>query len=355
MRLLVPALLLLLPCAAVAQFRPMYTPGPRYTPAPTRPGPTYSQIQAQTQQIGQRSFQRQQAEQQQLARQMMQQNQQRMIMQNQLHAQRMIMMLRVRSQQQVAQDQEKQRQAEQKATEQLAQLAQEQQRRQTAQPQPDEEQALAQKQADARELTRLSVKNYQEVFLPGQVQATLQSMVMSPAAGQRVQRIEQDLRNNAWWRGQNAAQAQQQLVAYSTELATLTSGLLGFDVSSTPAATVPLSMNLIQEQLAKNEFDQAVAGQLLQEAGRAERAATGMDLAQAVVELQKFASAAATSADYQQDPKKLRSEAKARMQRVRQELQRYHARIGSAGKVLEAQNAILKSTAAYLERTGPQK
>lgn len=64
------------------------------------------------------------------------------------------------------QAQAKQQKQEQDATESLARLAQEQRRQEH--PAKNPQQAAAQQKADDKQLTLLAVKNYRDVFLPGQ-------------------------------------------------------------------------------------------------------------------------------------------------------------------------------------------
>ncbi|RTQ51395.1 hypothetical protein EJV47_06210 [Hymenobacter gummosus] len=333
-----------LPLSVVAQYRPSYTP------APPRIGPSPMQMQQQSQQLARQNFQRQQAQQMQMMQQQMMRNQQQQALRSQAQMQRQmqqqLLWMRLRNGQQAAEDKQRQEQAEQQANEQIAQLAQEQQRKRLAQPAQDAQQAAAQQREDARQLTRLTVKSYQEVFLRGAVTDALQTMALSPAAQEQVQRISEELRDGAWWSQQDPAQAQAQVAAHSATLTNLTSTLLGYDIATTPPAVAAPSASRLSEGLANDEFDRGEAARLLNDAALAERITAGAGLARAVRALQQLAAPAGPP-----DSKKLRTEVKASLRQVNQELQRYHARVGTTGKLSAAQKAIVQATDEYLAKT----
>ncbi|QKG56270.1 hypothetical protein GKZ68_06220 [Hymenobacter sp. BRD128] len=347
-------LLLLLALPAVAQYRPMYSPSrPSYTPSYrpstvnntlTGPSSNYRAQQLQQQQAHQ-NFQRMQDQQ----RQQMQQyyyNQQRYLTRQPLA------LRRPPSAQQLEQLQAQQQQAEQRANEQLAQLTQEQQHRRQEHPAANAQEAENQQKEDARQRTRLAVKSYQEVFLPGQMRGALQSLTLAPQAQQSLQALNNDLLRNAWWRQQEAAQMQEKVAAYSKTLAGLTADLLGFSAAELPSPPAPFSASALQEMLSHDAFDQATAAQLIREATLADKRLEGERLAQAVKDFTEVGAKLAADPATPQNQKSQRNEVKKRLQRVNQELQSYYARMSRPSRLQEAQKAIMQATDSYLAGKG---
>jgi hypothetical protein len=247
------------------------------------------------------------------------------------------------------QAQAKQRQLEQAATESLARLAQQQQQQRQEHPAKNAQLAAAQQKADEKQLTLLAVKNYREVFLPGQVAGALEAQQLSPSAQQRLQNLNGNLLDDAWWSKQEGAQVTGNVKAYSDSLTSLTAGLLGFDLASPPALPAPFSVSGLNERLTKDAFDQNAATQLLREAALTERLRAGGQLAKAVQEFSALATAAA-SPTLPGDAKKLRKEVQKSLRTVTKELARYNARIAASDDVYLAEKALRKSTAAYLAK-----
>lgn len=346
-------LFLLLPLPAFAQYRPMYTPSrpsytPRYTTSPSSSNASLYkstspyQVQVRQQQAAHQQFQQFQTQQ----RQQMQEwsNRQSQAYWQQLHRQQQQQLSR-QSPAQLATTQATQQKAEQQANEKLATLAQEQQRRQRERPAPDAQQAAAQQREDARQLKLLAVRNYQDVFLPGQVLAAMQSQLPSAKTQQDVQALTQELRRNAWWKQQPGPQLAEKLAAHSATLTALAHTLRGPE----PATTAPptLAATQLDALFAADVFDQQATSQLLHHAAQADMRAASPALAEATAQ---FASAAAL-AGQASDQKALRKQVQASLERVNTELAHYQARVGKSGQLFETQRTIAQATAGYLAKS----
>ena len=343
-------LLLLLPLQAFAQYRPSYSPPrPSYTPAPVRPGPSPSQMQHQSQQLAHQNFQRQQAQQMQNMQSTGLRNQQAASLRQQQYQQQLqqqrLMLLQPLTPQQLEQQQARQREAEDQATDYLARFAQDQQSLRLAHPATDAAQAAAQQQQDARQLTAATVKAYREVFLPGQMTAALQSLSLSAKGQQALQSINHDLLDKAWWSKQEPTALNGKIAAHGNALAALTGELLGFDLASPPPPPAPAPTNPLDNMLARDSFDPLVAAQLLREAAAAEKVLVGDRLAKAVTEFKNLSNNTTARPE-------LQSEVKASLRKVNKEMQRYSARVGTSGRLYTAQKTVLKSTAGYLAKNG---
>jgi hypothetical protein len=243
------------------------------------------------------------------------------------------------------QAQAKQQKLEQEANEKLASLAQQQQRRRQEHPAANPQQAAAQQKADDKQLTLLAVKNYQEVFLPGQVLSAIEAQHLSPSAQQSLQNLNGNLLNDAWWGKQDGAQLPGKIKAYGDSLASLTAGLLGFGLASPPAMPAPFSASSLKDKLANDTFDQSAATQLIQNAALAERLEASEQLAKAVQEFSALSAAALPS-----DPKKMRKEVQKSLRAVTKELARYDARIAASNQLYSVEKALRKSTSTYLAK-----
>ena len=349
-------LLLLIPVHTFAQYRPIHSPTPPrplYTPAPVRPGPTHYQQQQYSQQYARQTFQRMQAQQMQNMQmhQYVNRQQQALAARNQ----QAVLMRRYPTSQQLETTQALQQKSEQEASEKLAQLAQEQQRKRQEAPASDPQQAAAQQQEDDKQLNLLTVANYNEVFLPGQVYNALQARRLSPQAHKNLQNINQDLLSNAWWSKQDAAQLNGKIAAHGSALTALATDLLGYDLASPPAAPAPPSVSRLDEQLANHTFDQQAATQLIREAALAEKLLAGDRLSKAVRDFNTLAATAAASPALPVDSKKLRNDVKASLRQVNTELQRFDTQLARSRKIAEAQGAILATTYKYLAANAPAK
>jgi len=248
--------------------------------------------------------------------------------------------------------QARQLQAEKEANEQLARLAQEQQRKRDERPAPNPQQAAARQKEDERQLALLALKNYRDVFLPGQLANALQARYLSPAAASSLQRISDKLLNDAWWSKQEPAQLTATVKAYSDSLTSLTTSLLGFDLASPPPTPDQLSSKRVDDLLAKNALTQQAGAQIVQEVATAEKLIAGNGLAKAVVDFNALNTPGPNTQALQSDPKKLRQEVQARLRRVSSEMQRYESRIGTLSRLPNAQKTMHDAMAIYLKKQG---
>ena len=250
------------------------------------------------------------------------------------------------------QAQAKQQKLEQDATESLARLAQEQQRQRQEHPAKNPQQAAAQQKADDKQLTLLAVKNYRDVFLPGQLLTALDAQQLSPSAQQSLQNLNGSLLDDAWWSKQDDPQATGKVKAYGDTVAALTAGLLGFNFAAPPAKPAKFSVSSLNERLATDAFDQNAATQLMREAALAERlsALDSDNLAKAIQEFTALSAAVATDPALQSDPKKLRKEVQKSLRAFNKELVHYSMRIGASNQIYLAEKALRKSTSTYLAK-----
>lgn len=253
------------------------------------------------------------------------------------------------------QAQANQQKLEQEATEKLARLAQEQQRRREEHPAKNAKLAAAQQKADEKQLTLLAVKNYREVFLPGQVMSALEAQQLSPRAQQSLRALNGSLLDDAWWGKQENGQLPGKIKAYGDTVTALTTGLLGFDVATPPATPAQFSASGLEAMLAKDAFDQNAAAQLIREAALTERLMASDQLTKAVKEFTTLSATVAASPAPENDAKKLRKEVQKSLRAVVKELARYSERIASSDKVYAAEKGLRKSTTAYLAKNGNGK
>ncbi|MDF7810914.1 hypothetical protein [Hymenobacter sp. YC55] len=245
----------------------------------------------------------------------------------------------------------KQEKLEQDANGKLAQLAQEQQRKREQHPAANPQQAALQQKKDDKQLTRLAVKNYRDVFLPGQVSTALQAQQLSPEAQRQLGNLTKVLTDKSWWKKQEGAQLTNNVKAYSDTLTSLTSSLFGFDLASPPSMPSPLSVSSLNDLLATDKFDQKVATQLIQEAALTEKLIAGEQLVKAVSEFNRLGAATA-SQEPTANPKKVKEDVQASLRQVNKAMDRYYARINDLTTIADAQKALLKSTEAYLAKKG---
>lgn len=251
--------------------------------------------------------------------------------------------------QQVAEDQATQQKAEQQANEQLAHLAQEQQRKQKEHPAIDAQQAAMQQQEDAKQLKLLAVRNYQNVFLPGQVMAAMQSQLPSAKAQQDVHALTQELLNNGWWKQQASGQLAEKLAMHSANLTALSLELRRSEPTTSVATS--LTPSQFDELLAADKFDQQVTSPLLREAAQVDKLAASPQLVEAIQQFTTVAAqTAATSQDQTSDQKALRKQVQTSVKRIQLELARYQARIGESGQLFQMQRTISQATASYLDK-----
>lgn len=248
--------------------------------------------------------------------------------------------------------QAKQQKAELEANEQLARLAQEQQRKRLEHPAKNPQQAANQQKADDRQLALLALKNYRDVFLPEQFDNALQARDLSPKADHSLQALNKTLADDAWWSKQQGPQLTEKIKAYGDTLTSLTAGLLGFDLASPPPTPAQLSSSRLDDMLAKGTLNPTTAAQLVQEVAMAEKLISGGGLAKAVVDFQALSASSASNPELQSNPKKLRKEIKASLNRVNAEMHSYQTRVYSLSRLPAAQKAMVKATSTYLAKYG---
>ena len=244
----------------------------------------------------------------------------------------------------------KQQQAEQEANAKMARLVQEQERRHAAAPAKTPQQAAAQQQEDARQRNLLAVKNYHDVFLPGQVATVRDEQQLSPGAQRQFDRLADNLTSDAWWSKQSGAALADKLRAYSDTLTSLTTGLLGFDLAAPPATPAQLAPSRVDELLATGAFDPKAAQQLIEEVALAEKLIAGKSLAAAVLEFRKLNAPEGAGQLLQSNPKKLHKSVEASLDEVNGEMYKYSARLASLTRLNTAQDLMLKSTARYVAK-----
>jgi hypothetical protein len=235
-----------------------------------------------------------------------------------------------------------QQQLEQAANAQLAQLAQEQQRRREQNPAPDAQAAALQQRQDARQLTQLAVKNYREVFLPGQVTEALDTRQPTAQMHRQLRTLNQHLMSGGWWRKQAGAQLPAAVKAHGDTLRTLTTTLLGFEPAAPPLMPAPLSVSRLEQQLAADVFDQPAATQLVREAALSEKLLIGAQLAQAVTDFSRLSAAPGPN------PARWRKDVQASLRRVNKAMGYYVTHINPQTLLYEAETTLLKSTEAYV-------
>jgi septal ring factor EnvC (AmiA/AmiB activator) len=176
----------------------------------------------------------------------------------------------------------------------------------------------------------------------------LQALLPTSEAKQQLQAVNNELLANEWWKDGVPAK----MAAHGNALVALTTQLLGFDLAAPGAAPAPPEVAALDAMLAQDSFDGAVAAQLLQTAGQLEKRTAGAQLAQAVQDFKDLSVRIAATPDASKNLKRQRKEVQKSLQRVNAELARYSARVGNTGSLAQAQEAILKSTASYLAKSG---
>jgi NADH dehydrogenase/NADH:ubiquinone oxidoreductase subunit G len=305
-------------------------------------------VQQRQQQYAHQQFQQMQAQQRYQMQSWASLNQQQAQVRWQQMARQQQLRLYSQTSQQIAEDQALQQKAEQQANEQLARLAQEQQRKQIEHPALDAQQTIAQQREDAKQLKLLAVRNYQTIFLPGQVAAALQSQLPSAKVQQDVRDLTQELLSNAWWKQQtHRSVLSEKLGAHRTTLTALLHELKGSQ--STASSSTPLATDRVNALFTADKFDPQAANQLLREAAQADKHANSLVVTEAIEQLILTTTQLETSPQGQtNDQKVLRKQVQTSVKRVYQELARYQAHVGSAGQLFQMQRTIAQTTAGYL-------
>ena len=243
------------------------------------------------------------------------------------------------SPQEIAAAQKLQMEAEQKAAAKYAQLIEGQKRRRQDIPPKDEEEAAVKLRRDMQHLTRLLVENYREVYLPGRMSSALRARMLSAQAQKAWTTAAKALQSKAEWSKQPTI-----LAAHSQALTTLTSELLGYDITLPAPAATPVSTGSFDVPMARGYFEQPVADQLLLSANQADKLAASGQLVAAV----KSLNALVAKLNNTDDQKDLQKEVSLSVRSVEKEMERYNARIVIVGNLLQVQQGILKSTDSYL-------
>jgi hypothetical protein len=245
----------------------------------------------------------------------------------------------------------KQHDAELKATAELAHLARSQDSLRLAHPAPNALQTANQKKADEQSLAQLTVKNYRDVFLPGQVMAAEEARSLPEKGMQDWQNISKELLDNDWWSKQDPAQLLEKVAASRATLTALTTTLLGFDPATAPKAERMPSTAALEAMSAKGAFDQQVATQFLQDAARVEKVSTSTKLVSALNDFNREVAEAAARPENQQNPQKMRNTVKSGLNDLNKAMAYYENKIAESWTLDYAQTTIAKCATMFLPKS----
>ena len=241
----------------------------------------------------------------------------------------------------------KQQEAELKATAAYARLARRQDSLRVARPAPNAMQKAARQKADEQALAQLTVQNYRDVFLPGQVMAAEDARSLPDKGAEEWVSMSKELSDNDWWSKQDPAQLLAKVAAYRAALTSLATALLGFDPATAPKAERMPSTAALE---AMNPFDQQVATQFLRDAARVEKIAASAKLVDALNELNRDAAEVAARPETQQNPQKLRNTVKSGVRDLNKGMAYYELVMGQSQTLSYAQGAIEKRASAFLPK-----
>ncbi|MDO7874101.1 hypothetical protein Q5H93_05100 [Hymenobacter sp. ASUV-10] len=330
-------LLLALPLPVMAQ-------SSTFNPRPTTSQSNYNfRVQQQQRNYPEREFQRRMMEKQLQRPASARRPSQPQPAQLQQEATQQQLALRRQSAPEIAAAQKRQAEAEQQAAARHTQLVREQQRKRLAAPAQDEQLATVQLRQDMQQLTQLLVENYREVYLPGRLTSALRSRMLSARAQQDWNAATKALQSKAEWSKPPAA-----LAAHSQTLTTLASELLGYDITLPAPAPLPLATSSFEVPMARGYFDQSVADQLLLSANQADKLAASGPLVAALQSLNAQVAALATTPPAAETQQNRQQEIRESVRIANQEMERYNARIITAGSLLQVQQSLLQATASYL-------
>ena len=244
----------------------------------------------------------------------------------------------------------KQQEAELKATAELAHLARRQDSLRLVHPAPNAIQTATRKKADEQALAQLTVKNYRDVFLPGQVMAAEEARSLPEKGMQDWQNISKELLDNAWWSKQDPAQLPEKVATYRTTLTSLTTAMLGFDPATAPKAERMPSTAALEAMSAKGAFDPQVATQFLQDAARVEKVSASTKLVSALNDFNRDVAEAAARPETQQNPQKMRNTVKSGLNDLNKAMARYEAVMGQSSTLDYAQTTIAKYATTFLPK-----
>ena len=249
----------------------------------------------------------------------------------------------------------KQQDAELKATAELAHLTRRQDSLRLVHPAPNAMQTATRKKADEQALAQLTVKNYRDVFLPGQVMAAEEARSLPEKGMQDWQNISKELLDNAWWSKQDNAQLLEKVTSYRTTLTSLTTALLGFDPATAPKAERMPSTDALAAMSTKGAFDPQVATQFLQDAARVEKVSASMKLVSALNDFNRDAAEAAARPETQQNPQKMRNTVKSGLNDLNKAMARYEAIMAQSGTLDYAQATIAKYATTFLPKNAKKR
>ena len=243
-----------------------------------------------------------------------------------------------------------QHKSELKATAEFARLARRQDSLRLAHPAPNALQTAARKKADDQALAQLAVKNYRDVFLPGQVMTAEEARSLPEKGMQDWGTISKELSDNDWWSKQDPAQLLAKVTAYRTTLTTLTTSLLGFDPATAPKPERMPSTAALDAMRAKGTFDPQVATQYLQAAARVEKLAASTKLVSALNDLNHDVAEAAARPEIQQAPQKLRNTVKSGLRDLNKAMAYYEMQTTQSPVLSYAQGTIEKCATTFLPK-----
>jgi hypothetical protein len=249
----------------------------------------------------------------------------------------------------------KQHEAEQKATVEFSRLARRQDSLRLVHPAPNALQTAARKKADEQALALLTVRNYRDVFLPGQVMAAEQARSLPAKGMEEWQNINKDLQDNAWWSKQDPAQLLEKVTAYRTTLTSLTTALLGFEPATAPKPQKLPSTSPLDAMVAKGPFDPQVATQFVQEAARVEKGANSTKLVSAINDFNRDLAEAAARPEFQQNPQKMRNTVKSSLNDLNKGMARYELEMGQSRMLDYAEITVNNYMAKYLPKNEKAK
>ena len=243
-----------------------------------------------------------------------------------------------------------QHKSELKATAEFTRLARRQDSLRLAHPAPNALQTAARKKADDQALAQLAVKNYRDVFLPGQVMTAEEARSLPEKGMQDWGTISKELSDNDWWSKQDPAQLLAKVTAYRTTLTTLTITLLGFDPATAPKPERMPSTAALDAMRAKGTFDPQVATQYLQAAARVEKLAASTKLVSALNDLNHDVAEAAARPEIQQAPQKLRNTVKSGLRDLNKAMAYYEMQTAQSPVLSYAQGTIEKCATTFLPK-----
>ena len=248
-----------------------------------------------------------------------------------------------------------QQEAELKATAELARLARSQDSLRLVNPAPNAIQTAARKKADEQALAQLAVKNYRDVFLPGQVMAAEEARSLPEKGMQDWQNISKELLDNAWWSKQDPAQLLEKVTTYRTTLTSLTTALLGFDPATAPKFERMPSKVALEAMSTKGAFDQQVATQFLLDAARVEKVSASMKLVSALNDFNRETAEASARPEMQQNPQKMRNTVKSSLTDLNKAMDRYEFNISQSGTLEYAHWTIAKFANTFLPKNAKKR